>query len=56
MARTKQTAQKSCDEKVSQKQLSLLADHDDKNDEKDDKKILRKVIRQQCKPESTCRL
>ena len=56
MTRTKQTAWKSCDEKILQKQLSFLADYNDKNDEKNDKKILRKVIKWWCKSESMCRL
>ena len=45
MIRTKQTAQKSQNKKILQKQLSLHADHSNKNDEKNDKKILRKVIK-----------
>ena len=49
MTRTKQTAWKSWDEKISQKQLSLLASHseksDKKNDEKSEKRVLKKIIK-----------
>ena len=49
MARTKQTAWKSWNEKTSWKQLSLLASHSEKSDEKSDeknrKKIFKKIVK-----------
>ena len=45
MTRTKQTAQKSWDEKISWKQFLLLVNHDKKNDEKSDEKNRKKVFK-----------
>ena len=49
MTRTKQTAWKSQVEKISWKQLSLLASYDEKSDEKSDeknrKKVLKKIVK-----------
>ena len=60
MTRTKQTAWKSQDKKILQKQLSFLASHDEKSDEKNDeksrKKVFKKIVKQWFKSESMCRL
>ena len=60
MTRTKQIVWKSQNEKISWKQLSLLANHDEKNDEKSDeksrKKVFKKIVKQWFKSENTCKL